>query len=139
MIGLENIAINNLRVLACDMITNAKSGHPGVALGATPICVAVERWMNSCAKYSNHILRDRFVLSCGHGSSMLYAMLHLLGYNISLQDLKEFRKICSKTPGHPEIGVVDGVDVSTGPLGQGVAHAVGLALAEKHLVDKWKS
>lgn len=129
----ENTAINNLRVLACDMITNAKSGHPGVALGATPICMAVQKVMNSSAKYTNHLLRDRFVLSCGHGSSMLYAMLHLLGYNISIDDLKNFRKIGSKTPGHPEVGVVDGVDVSTGPLGQGVANAVGLALAEKHL------
>ena len=95
--------------------------------------MAVQKVMNSSAKYTNHLLRDRFVLSCGHGSSMLYAMLHLLGYNISIDDLKNFRKIGSKTPGHPEVGVVDGVDVSTGPLGQGVANAVGLALAEKHL------
>ena len=129
----ETIAINNLRVLACDMISNAKSGHPGIALGATPICIAVQKNMTASAKYSNHILRDRFVLSAGHGSSMLYAMLHMLGYNISIDNLKRFRQIGSNTPGHPEIGVTDGVDVSTGPLGQGVANAVGLALAEKYM------
>lgn len=129
----ETIAINNLRVLACDMISNAKSGHPGIALGATPICIAAQKNMTASAKYSNHILRDRFVLSAGHGSSMLYAMLHLLGYNISIDDLKKFRQLGSNTPGHPEINVTDGVDVSTGPLGQGVANAVGLALAERHM------
>lgn len=131
----EQQAVNNLRTLACDMISNAKSGHPGIALGATPICIAIEKAMNSSAKYSNHILRDRFVLSAGHGSSMLYAMLHLLGYNISIEDLKNFRQLDSITPGHPEVHVTDGVDVSTGPLGQGVANAVGLALAEKHLAS----
>lgn len=131
----ETIAINNLRVLANDMISNAKSGHPGIALGATPICIAIQKQMKSGSKYSNHILRDRFVLSAGHGSSMLYAMLHLLGYNISIEDLKKFRQIGSVTPGHPEVGVTDGVDVSTGPLGQGVANAVGLAVAEKYLAS----
>lgn len=131
----ETIAINNLRVLACDMISNAKSGHPGIALGATPICIAIQKNMSSSAKYSNHILRDRFVLSAGHGSSMLYATLHLLGYNVSMDDLKKFRQLGSNTPGHPEVGVTDGVDVSTGPLGQGVANAVGLALAERHLAS----
>lgn len=129
----ETIAINNLRVLACDMISNAKSGHPGIALGATPICIAIQKNMASCATHSNHILRDRFVLSAGHGSSMLYATLHLLGYKISHEDLKRFRQLGSNTPGHPEVGVTDGIDVSTGPLGQGVANAVGLALAERYL------
>lgn len=133
----ETIAVNNLRVLANDMISNAKSGHPGIALGATPICIAIQKQMKSSAKYSNHILRDRFVLSAGHGSSMLYAMLHLMGYNVTIDDLKKFRQLDSATPGHPEVGVTDGVDVSTGPLGQGVANAVGLALAEKYMAAKY--
>lgn len=128
-------AVNNLRVLACDMISNAKSGHPGIALGATPIYLAALKSMKSSAKYSNHILRDRFVLSAGHGSSMLYAGLHLLGYKVTIDDLKNFRQLNSITSGHPEYGVCDGVDVSTGPLGQGVANAVGMALAETHLAS----
>lgn len=133
----ETIAVNNIRVLSCDMISNAKSGHPGIALGATPIYLAIRKCMNASAKYSNHILRDRFVLSAGHGSSMLYAGLHLLGYKITMDDLKSFRKLGSVTSGHPEVGVTDGVDCSTGPLGQGVASAVGLAVAEAHLASKF--
>lgn len=131
----ETIAVNNLRTLACDMISNAKSGHPGIALGATPIYLAIQKSMKSSAKYSNHLLRDRFILSAGHGSSMLYAGLHLLGYNVTMQDLKNFRQIGSVTSGHPEVNLCDGVDVSTGPLGQGVANAVGFALASKYMAS----
>ena len=133
----ETIAINNLRTLACDMISNVKSGHPGIALGATPIYLAILKSMKSSAKHSNHILRDRFVLSAGHGSSMLYAGLHLLGYNITMDDLKKFRQMGSITTGHPEVNVCDGVDVSTGPLGQGVANAVGFAVAEKYMASNF--
>ena len=89
----ETIAINNLRVLACDMISNAKSGHPGIALGATPICIAIQKNMASCATHSNHILRDRFVLSAGHGSALLYATLYATTGDYSMDDLKKFRKI----------------------------------------------
>ena len=125
--------IDNIRGLSIDMIDNASSGHPGIALGAAPIITTL---------YANHLVvnpkddkwinRDRFVMSAGHGSSLLYATLYMSGYNLTLDDLKDFRKIDSKTPGHPEIDVTPGVDVSTGPLGQGIATAVGIAIGEKH-------
>lgn len=126
-------AVNTIRALSIDMIENAKSGHPGFPLGASPMLyVLYKNHMKINPKIPNWINRDRFVLSPGHGSSMLYALLHLLGFNISLKDLKEFRKLNSKTPGHPELSV-DGVDAATGPLGQGLGMAVGMAMAEKHL------
>lgn len=131
----EKVVINNMRVLACDMISNVKSGHPGIALGATPIYLAALKQMNASAKYSNNLLRDRFILSAGHGSAMLYTGLYLMGYKINIEDLKRFRQLNSITPGHPEVNVTDGVDCSTGPLGQGVANAVGFALAERHMAS----
>lgn len=127
-------SLNSLRILSLDMITYAKSGHPGICLGAAPIIFTL---------YTNHLRfnpgdpawpnRDRFVMSPGHGSALLYAMLFMAGYQISIDDLVDFRKIGSKTPGHPEYGVTPGVEVSTGPLGQGFANAVGMAIAEKYL------
>lgn len=127
-------SLSSLRILSVDMISYAKSGHPGICLGAAPIIFTL---------YTNHlkvnpadpkwINRDRFVMSAGHGSALLYAMLFMAGYDISIDDLVEFRKIGSKTPGHPEYGVTPGVEVSTGPLGQGLANAVGMAMAEKYL------
>ena len=127
-------SINSLRILSLDMISYAKSGHPGICLGAAPIIYSL---------YTNHLRinptiptwanRDRFVMSAGHGSALLYAMLFMAGYDISIDDLVDFRKLGSKTPGHPEYGVTPGVDVSTGPLGQGLANAVGMAMAEKYL------
>ena len=132
---IERIA-NNIRGLSIDMIDNAGSGHPGIALGASDIIANL---------YANHIRvnpkddkwvnRDRFVLSAGHGSSMLYSTLYMAGYNITLDDLKEFRQLDSITPGHPEYGVTPGVDVSTGPLGEGLATSVGIAIAETYLRD----
>ena len=125
--------VNELRVLSCEMITNAKSGHPGIALGAAPILYSL--YANVLAVSPNddkNINRDRFVLSAGHGSSILYATMHAMGFDISKEDLQNFRKINSKTPGHPEAGLTSGVDASTGPLGQGVSNAVGMAIAEKH-------
>ena len=131
---IDKKIIDNIRGLSIDMIDNANSGHPGIALGAAPIISTL---------YANHLVvnpkddkwinRDRFVMSAGHGSSLLYATLYMSGYDINLEDLKDFRKLDSKTPGHPEINVTPGVDVSTGPLGQGIATAVGLAIGEKHL------
>ena len=125
--------VDNIRMLAVDMIDAAKSGHPGIALGAAPIIYSI---------YANHLRfdpntpdfynRDRFVLSCGHASSLLYSTLYMAGYDISLDDLKAFRQIDSKTPGHPEYGVTPGVDISTGHLGEGLASAVGMAMAGKH-------
>jgi len=129
-------SIDSLRVLSMDMISYAKSGHPGICLGAAPIIYTI---------YTNHlkvnpqdptwINRDRFVMSAGHGSALLYAMLFMAGYNISIDDLVDFRKIGSKTPGHPEYGVTPGVEVSTGPLGQGLANAVGMAIAERYIAS----
>lgn len=126
--------IDNIRGLAIDMIDNAGSGHPGIALGAATIITTL---------YNNHLIinpkddrwinRDRFILSAGHGSSLLYATLYMAGFDISLDDLKEFRKMASKTPGHPELHVTPGVDISTGPLGQGLASSVGIAIGEKYL------
>ena len=130
---LKKIA-NNIRGLSIDMIDNANSGHPGIALGASDIITNL---------YANHIKvnpedpnwinRDRFVLSAGHGSSMLYSTLYMAGYDISIDDLKAFRQLDSITPGHPEYGVTPGVDVSTGPLGEGFATSVGIALGETYL------
>ncbi len=127
-------AISSLRVLSADMISYAGSGHPGIALGAAPIVFsAYVNHMRINPKEPNWINRDRFVLSAGHGSALLYAMLFMAGYDVSIDDLVDFRKINSKTPGHPEYKVTPGVDVSTGALGQGFANAVGMALAEKYL------
>lgn len=127
-------SLNSLRILSVDMISYAKSGHPGICLGAAPILFSLYtnhlRYNPADPKWPN---RDRFVMSAGHGSALLYAMLFMAGYNISIDDLVEFRKIDSKTPGHPEYGVTPGVEVTTGPLGQGFANAVGMAIAEKYL------
>lgn len=130
--------VNNLRILAVDMIENAGSGHPGIALGAAPILYSLySKVLNVTPDDPNNILRDRFVLSAGHGSSIYYATLHAFGYNISMNDLKSFRKNGSITPGHPEYSVVPGVDATTGPLGQGVSMAVGMAIAERWLASRF--
>lgn len=130
----DKLCITTLRCLSIDEIEKANSGHPGMALGSAPIMHTIfSRHLVSTAADSKWIKRDRFVLSSGHVSELLYAMLHLTGYDVSLDDLKSFRQLNSKTPGHPEYGLTDGVDVSTGPLGQGVANSVGMAMAERHL------
>lgn len=125
--------IDSIRSLAIDMIDNAKSGHPGIVLGSAPILYTLYlRHLKVYPKDSKWVNRDRFVLSAGHGSALLYSMLFFCGYNLSLEDLRKFRQAKSKTPGHPEYGVTDGVEVTSGPLGQGFANAVGIAIAEKH-------
>ncbi len=130
--------INTIRVLSCEMIEKANSGHPGIALGAAPIIYSLySSVLNVNPKNPAHILRDRFVLSAGHGSALLYSTLHLFGYNYSLNDLKNFRQLNSVTPGHPEYDIARGVEATTGPLGQGVANAVGMAIAERHLASKF--
>ena len=131
---IDKQIIDNIRGLAIDMIDNANSGHPGIALGAAPIVATL---------YNNHLMinpkdekwinRDRFIMSAGHGSSLLYATLYMAGFDITLDDLKGFRQLDSKTPGHPELNITPGVDMSTGPLGQGISSAVGIAIGEKHL------
>lgn len=135
MSNIEELSVNAIRVLSADAIQKAKSGHPGLPLGAAP--AAYELW----AKHMNHYPadpewknRDRFVLSGGHGSMLLYSLLHLFGYgNLSIEDIKNFRQIDSLTPGHPEYRHTVGVEATTGPLGQGMAMAVGMAMAEAHL------
>lgn len=126
--------VNNLRSLSVDMIDNAGSGHPGIALGAAPIIYTLfSRHLKFYAGYPTWCDRDRFVLSAGHGSALLYATLFLNGYDYTIDDLKEFRMVGSKTPGHPEYNLPYGVEMTTGPLGQGIATAVGMAIAEKYL------
>ena len=131
-------AINALRVLAAEAVTQANSGHPGLPLGAAPIAYTLyARAMKHCPKNPTFFNRDRFVLSAGHGSALLYSALHLFGYGVVKEDLMHFRQLQSKTPGHPEYGHTPGVEVSTGPLGQGIANAVGFALAESMLAAKF--
>lgn len=131
---MANKCINNIRVLSADTVCKAKSGHPGAPMGCAPMAHLLwGEFMNfnaSNPKWSN---RDRFVLSNGHACALLYSMLHLSGYAVSSEDLQNFRQMGSQTPGHPENFVTPGVEVSTGPLGQGISNAVGLAMAEKHL------
>ncbi|WP_019206572.1 transketolase [Limosilactobacillus ingluviei] len=130
----EMKAVNALRILSVDMIQKANSGHPGVAIDAAPMAFALwEKVMHFNPNYANWINRDRFVLSAGHGSSLLYSLLYFNGFGLTIKDLKNFRQLGSKTPGHPEVGHTAGVDATTGPLSQGIATAVGMALAEKHL------
>lgn len=132
--------VDQLRCLGIDMISEANSGHPGIVLGAAPILYALyAHHLRIDPKNPNYFNRDRFVMSCGHGSALLYATLYLAGYPISLDDLKSFRQIDSITPGHPEYGVTPGIDVSTGPLGQGFANAVGMAMAEANLRTKYNT
>ncbi|GIP17662.1 transketolase [Paenibacillus montaniterrae] len=132
--SIEQLSVMSLRSLAIDMIEQAGSGHPGMPLGCAPMAYALwTRHMKHNPKNPAWFNRDRFVLSAGHGSSLLYSLLHLSGYPLSIEDLKQFRQWQSKTPGHPEYKHTPGIDATTGPLGQGIATAVGLALAEQHL------
>lgn len=131
---LDQLSINTIRTLSIDAIEKANSGHPGMPMGAAPMGYSLwTRFMNHNPKNPNWFNRDRFVLSAGHGSMLLYSLLHLGGYDVSMNDLKEFRQWGSKTPGHPEFGHTPGVDATTGPLGQGIAMGVGMAMAERHL------
>ena len=134
----DKMAVNAIRILSADAVQKAKSGHPGLPLGAAPI--AYELWahhMRHNPEDPDWMNRDRFILSAGHGSSMLYSLLHLFGYGLSIEDLKEFRQLGSRTPGHPEYRHTKGVEATTGPLGAGLGMAVGMAMAEQHLAAKF--
>lgn len=131
---IDNLSITTIRTLAIDAIEKAKSGHPGMPMGSAPMGYQLfAKTMTHNPDHPEWVNRDRFVLSAGHGSMLLYSLLHLSGYDLSLEDLKQFRQWGSKTPGHPEFGHTAGVDATTGPLGQGIAMAVGMALAETQL------
>lgn len=135
----ETKIIDQIRCLGIDMIDKAQSGHPGIVLGAAPIIYTLyAHHLNFDRNHPEYFNRDRFVMSAGHGSALLYATLHMAGFDISLEDLKNFRQIDSITPGHPEYGVTPGVDCTTGPLGQGIATAVGMAMAEANLRTRYK-
>lgn len=135
---MDREIINNIKSLAIDMIENAGSGHPGISLGAAPIVYTLySRHLNVSINDTNWISRDRFVLSAGHASALLYATLFMAGFDLTINDLKNFRRAGSKTPGHPELKVTPGVDISTGPLGQGLASAVGMALSQKMLKKRY--
>ena len=135
---IESKAIDAIRVLSVDQVQAANSGHPGKPLGSAPM--AYELWanhMNFDSSDSKWINRDRFILSAGHASALYYSLLHLFGYNLSLDDLKQFRQLGSLTPGHPELYHTDGVEATTGPLGAGLSVAVGMAMAQEHLAAKY--
>ncbi|NBR97783.1 MAG: transketolase, partial [Betaproteobacteria bacterium] len=129
---------NAIRVLAMDAVQQANSGHPGAPMGMADIAeVLWRRHLKHNPADPHWADRDRFVLSNGHGSMLLYALLHLTGYALSIDDLKQFRQLHSKTPGHPEHGYAPGIETTTGPLGQGLANAVGMAMAEKRLAEEF--
>jgi transketolase len=136
--SLDELCINTLRFLSVDMVQKANSGHPGLPLGAAPMAYVL--WTRHLKHDPAHPLwpdRDRFVLSAGHGSALLYSLLHMTGYPLSLDDIEHFRQWGSKAPGHPERGHTEGVEITTGPLGQGLGNAVGMAIAEAHLAARY--
>ena len=134
----EQMVVNAIRILSAEAVQKAKSGHPGMPMGAAAMAYAVwGRAMTHNPANPKFVNRDRFVLSSGHGSMLIYSLLHLFGYGLTIDDLKSFRQFGSKTPGHPEYKHTVGVETTTGPLGQGIANAVGMAMAEKHLAAKF--
>jgi transketolase len=135
---LDQQCVNTLRFLSVDMVQKANSGHPGLPLGAAPMAYVLwTRWLRYNPRNSHWFNRDRFVLSAGHGSALLYSLLHLTGYDLALDDIRQFRQWGSKAPGHPERGHTPGVETTTGPLGQGMGNAVGMAIAEAQLAARY--
>ena len=135
---LERRCINTIRLLAIDAIESANSGHPGLPMEAAPIAYVLwTRFMRYTPRNPERPERDRIVITGGHGSMLLYAMLHLTGYDLPLKEIQGFRQWNSLTPGHPEYKLTPGVETTTGPLGQGVSTAVGMAMAEAHLSDRY--
>ena len=135
---LDQLSVNTLRFLSIDAVQKANSGHPGLPLGAAPMAYVLwAKILNFNAQNPKWFNRDRFVLSAGHGSALLYSLLHLAGYDLTMKDLKEFRQTGSRTPGHPESMFTPGIEVTTGPLGQGFGNGVGMAIAEAHLAARF--
>ncbi|HEY6014817.1 MAG TPA: hypothetical protein VIU37_12450, partial [Candidatus Limnocylindrales bacterium] len=135
---LDLLAINTIRTLSIDAVQKANSGHPGAPMGAAPMAYVLwTRFLRHAPTHPDWPDRDRFVLSAGHASMLLYSLLHLTGYAVSLEDLESFRQWGSITPGHPEYGLTPGVEATTGPLGQGLANAVGMAIAERRLAAEY--
>ncbi|MCA9921465.1 MAG: transketolase, partial [Anaerolineales bacterium] len=135
---LETAAINAIRFLAADGVQQANSGHPGLPMGAAAMAYTIwTRHLRHNPTNPHWANRDRFILSGGHGSMLLYSLLYLSGYDLSLEELKDFRQWGSRTPGHPEYGLTPGVETTTGPLGQGFANGVGMAVAEAHLAAQF--
>ena len=135
---LETKCINTIRMLAVDSVQKANSGHPGMPMGAAPMAYTLwTEFLRHNPANPAWPNRDRFILSAGHGSMLIYSLLHLTGYDLSLDDLKNFRQWDSRTPGHPESHITPGVETTTGPLGQGISNAVGIAMAEAHIAAKF--
>ncbi len=135
---IEQLCINTIRTLSVDAVQKADSGHPGMPMGAAPMAhVLWTRFLNFNPKDKGWANRDRFILSAGHGCMLQYCLLHLTGYDVSMDDLKNFRQLHSITPGHPEYGLTPGIEITTGPLGQGFANGVGLAIAQKYLAGRY--
>lgn len=140
MNGIENKVVNTLRVLSADQIEKANSGHPGICLGAAPAMYALWRYhYRAYPEAYDYFNRDRFVLSAGHGSALYYSALHLFGFGMDMEDLKTFRQLGSRAAGHPEYEIDNAIDISTGPLGQGFASAVGMAIAEQRLAAEFNT
>lgn len=137
-VDLETLCINTVRVLAADAVQKANSGHPGTPMALAPAGHLLwTKIMNYSPQNSNWPNRDRFILSAGHACMLQYSYLYLTGYDLTLNDLKKFRQLHSKTPGHPEYGLTDGIEATTGPLGQGFANGVGMGIAQKWLADRY--
>src|ERR1700747_626652 len=135
---LDQLCINTIRALTLDAVQKANSGHPGLPLGAAPMAYVLwTRFMRYNPRNPKWENRDRFLLSAGHGCMLLYSLLHLTGYDLPLDEIKSFRQWGSKTPGHPERGLTPGVETTTGPLGQGFANGVGMAIAERFLRERF--
>lgn len=138
--NIDDLTISTLRMLSVEQVEKANSGHPGLPLGAAPMAYTLwSKVMNHNPKNPKWIDRDRFILSAGHGSALIYSLLHLFEYDLSMDELMNFRQLDSKTPGHPEYGHTIGVEATTGPLGQGIANGVGMAMAEAHLAAKFNT
>lgn len=137
MESIDRLCVTSMRMLSLDAIQKAKSGHPGMAVGAAPMAYTLWKNMRHDPSDPKWIGRDRFILSAGHASMLLYSLMHIFGYPVSMDDIKEFRQLGTKTAGHPEYGNIPGIEATTGPLGQGFAMAVGMAMAERHLAARF--